>query len=122
MADPSFDQDLRKAFQDLQALMLESTQKIKISEFQIEQLRSTITRARLTEKELDGLTPDTRTYEAVGRMFLYQPVKTIQENLQEKMRETDSKVKTIEGNKQHLENKIKEHENNIREMLTARRK
>jgi chaperonin cofactor prefoldin len=49
--------------------MLESSQQIKISEFQIEQLRSTITRARLTEKELDGLPPETRTYEAVGRMY-----------------------------------------------------
>lgn len=48
--------------------MLESTQKIKISEIQIEQLRSTITRAKLTERELEGLPPDTRTYEAVGRM------------------------------------------------------
>ncbi|XP_028399856.1 prefoldin subunit 1-like [Dendronephthya gigantea] len=122
MADPQFDQDLRKAFQDLQALMLESTQKIKISEIQIEQLRSTITRARLTERELDGLPPDTRTYEAVGRMFLHQPIKTIQESLQEKIRITDSKVKTIEGNKQHLESKIKEHEDNIREMLTSRHK
>jgi hypothetical protein len=58
-----------QAFQDLQVLSLESTQKIKISELQVEQLRSTITRARLTEKELDGLPPDTRTYEAVGRMY-----------------------------------------------------
>ena len=28
--------------------------------------------------------------------FLYQPIKTVQENLQEKIRVTDSKVKTIE--------------------------
>ena len=48
--------------------MVESTQKIKISEFQIEQLKTTITRARLTEKELNSLPPDTRTYEALGRM------------------------------------------------------
>ena len=48
--------------------MVESTQKIKISEIQIEQLKSTITRARLTEKELDSLPPETRTYESVGRM------------------------------------------------------
>ncbi|CAB3984167.1 prefoldin subunit 1 [Paramuricea clavata] len=96
MADPQLDQDLRKAFQDLQQLMQESTQKIKISEVQIEHLRGAITRARLTEKELDVLPPETRTYESVGRMFLYQPIKTVQENLQEKIRVTDSKVKTIE--------------------------
>lgn len=48
--------------------MLESTQKMKISEMQIEQLKGTIKREKLTQEEINGLEPETKTYESIGRM------------------------------------------------------
>lgn len=48
--------------------MIETTQRMKLAEGQIMQLRRNITHARLTDQELASLPPETRTYESVGRM------------------------------------------------------
>jgi len=60
-----------QAFQELQAKMVSTTQQLKIADFQIEQLKRQIIHAKLVEKEIDSLPTDVRTYEGVGRMFVF---------------------------------------------------
>ena len=43
---------------------------MKVSDMQIDQLKRQIAHAALVEKELNGLTQSTRTYEGVGRMYV----------------------------------------------------
>jgi len=57
-----------QAFQELQTKMISTTQQLKVSDMQVEQLKRQIAHSKLVEKEIAALPPDTRTYEGVGRM------------------------------------------------------
>lgn len=73
-----------QAFQELQAKMIETKQKIKMADIQIDQLKRQKTHSELTEKEILGLKPNTRTYEGIGRMFIYADMPTVQKHLKER--------------------------------------
>ena len=64
------DLELKKAFAELQGKMVETQQKMKLSDLQIENLKRTITHAGLTEQEIAALPEQTPVYESVGRMFI----------------------------------------------------
>ena len=116
----TFDADLKKAFQELQVKVITTTQQVKLAEAQIAQLTRNITRARLTDQELSTLPEDTRTYQAVGRMFMLEPISDVRSSLKKRIKEGEDKVKTIDQSKGHLQKSVKDQENNIREMLSAR--
>ena len=60
-----------QAFQELQGKVIETTQRVKIAEGQISQLKRNIAHARLTDQELASLSSDTKTYESIGRMYVF---------------------------------------------------
>ena len=57
-----------QAFQELQAKVIDTTQRVRIAEAQVDALRRTIMHAKLTDQEVASLPPDTKTYESLGRM------------------------------------------------------
>lgn len=75
------DLELKKAFQELQVKMVTSTQQIKVSDAQIDQLKRSIKHSELVEHEIGALPDSTRLYEGVGRMFILQPHDSIKKNL-----------------------------------------
>ncbi|KAL5018911.1 hypothetical protein ScPMuIL_004633 [Solemya velum] len=114
------DQELKKAFQVLQAKMINTTQQLKISDAQIESLKRTIQHSKLVDHEISTLPEDTRVYEGAGRMFILQPLNDVKKCLTEKVTAAGEKIKTIEGSKAYLERSIKESEENLREMVLSR--
>lgn len=116
----NFDADLKKAFQELQVKVITTTQQVKLAEAQIAQLTRNITHAKLTDQELSTLPEETRTYQAVGRMFMLEPINEVRASLKKKIKDGEEKVKTIDSNKEHLQKSVKDQENNIREMLSSR--
>lgn len=120
-SDTTFDADLKKAFQELQAKVITTTQQVKLAEAQMAQLSRNITHAKLTDQELSSLPENTRTYQAIGRMFLLEPIDQVRSDLKKKIGDGEAKIKTIEQNKEYLQKSVKDHENSIREMLSARR-
>ncbi|XP_032885330.1 prefoldin subunit 1 [Amblyraja radiata] len=120
MAAP-VDQELKKAFADLQTKVLYTQQKVKLADLQIEQLNRTIKHANLTDGEIAALPGEARMYEGVGRMFILQPKVIIHNQLLEKQKIAEEKIKELEQRKSYLERSVKDAEDNIREMLMARR-
>jgi len=116
------DMELRNAFRELQAKMVSATQQLKVSDLQIDQLRRQITHAHLVEKELTTLPKETRTYEGVGRMFILQPMTSIEQTLADKVKTCDEKIKSIESSKGYLERSIKEDEENLRELVLSKKR
>jgi len=116
------DLELKKAFQELQMKMIATSQQLKVSDAQIEQLKRQITHAHLVEKEISTLPKDTKTYEGVGRMFILKPLGTIEHNLAEKVKTCEEKVKVIESSKVYLERSIKEGEENLRELILSKKR
>ncbi|XP_011171980.1 prefoldin subunit 1 [Solenopsis invicta] len=111
------DEELKQAFSKLHEKMVDTKQKLKLADIQIDKLRRTKQRAELTVKEISILPNDTRMYESVGRMFLLDKMGNIQDNLENKIKTSDEKIKTLENNKAYLQRNLKESENEIREMI-----
>ncbi|XP_020780138.1 prefoldin subunit 1 [Boleophthalmus pectinirostris] len=120
MAAP-VDLELKKAFSELQVKVLDTQQKAKMADLQIEQLSKVQKHAQLTHLEISALPDNTRLYEGVGRMFILQSKEEINNQLMDKQRTADEKIKELEQKKQYLERSVKEAEDNIREMLMSRR-
>ncbi|KAF1450516.1 Prefoldin subunit 1, partial [Pygoscelis papua] len=57
-----------QAFTELQAKVMDTQQKVKLADIQIEQLSKTKKHAHLTDTEVMMLVDETRMYEGVGRM------------------------------------------------------
>ncbi|NXA42054.1 PFD1 protein, partial [Eudromia elegans] len=110
-----------QAFAELQAKVIDTQQKVKLADLQIEQLSRTKKHAHLTDTEIMVLLDETRMYEGVGRMFILQSKGVIHNQLLEKQKVAEEKIKELEQKKSYLERSVKEAEDNIREMLTARR-
>lgn len=112
---------LKKAFTELQAKVIDTQQKVKLADIQIEQLNRTKKHAHLTDTEIMTLVDETNMYEGVGRMFILQSKEVIHNQLLEKQKLAEEKIKELEQKKSYLERSVKEAEDNIREMLMARR-
>ncbi|KAG5284916.1 hypothetical protein AALO_G00031910 [Alosa alosa] len=120
MAAP-IDLELKKAFAELQAKVIDTQQKVKLADIQIDQLNRIKKHASLTHAEVTPLPDSTRMYEGVGRMFILQSKDEISNQLMEKQKTADDKIKELEQKKTYLERSVKEAEDNIREMLMSRR-
>nr|CAG4635224.1 EOG090X0LK7 [Alona affinis] len=101
--------------------MVETSQKLKLADMQIETLKRNMIHAQLTDKEISQLPAETKTYESVGRMFILKDCTETRKNLENKVKTCEEKIKTLEGSKGYLERSLKESENNIREMIQQRK-
>ncbi|XP_072605873.1 prefoldin subunit 1 isoform X1 [Vulpes vulpes] len=89
MAAP-VDLELKKAFTELQAKVIDTQQKVKLADIQIEQLNRTKKHAHLTDTEIMTLVDETNMYEGVGRIFYSF------------MRDTEREAETQQREKQAL--------------------
>ncbi|XP_043321268.1 prefoldin subunit 1 isoform X2 [Cervus elaphus] len=95
MAAP-VDLELKKAFTELQAKVIDTQQKVKLADVQIEQLNRTKKHAHLTDTEIMTLVDETNMYEGVGRMFILQSKEAIHNQLLEKQKIAEEKIKELE--------------------------
>uniref|UniRef100_A0AAZ3QGQ2 Prefoldin subunit 1 n=1 Tax=Oncorhynchus tshawytscha TaxID=74940 RepID=A0AAZ3QGQ2_ONCTS len=109
------------AFAELQSKMIDTQQKAKLADLQIDQLTRMKKHANLTHAEIKTLPDNTRMYEGVGRMFILQSKEDINTQLTYKQKTADEKIKELEQKKTYLERTVKDAEDNIREMLMSRR-
>uniref|UniRef100_A0A8C5R1F6 Prefoldin subunit 1 n=1 Tax=Leptobrachium leishanense TaxID=445787 RepID=A0A8C5R1F6_9ANUR len=116
-----FNSFLFQAFTELQAKVMDTQQKVKLADLQIEQLNKTKKHARLTNLEITNLSDKTPMYEGVGRMFILQSKENICGQLLSKQKIADQKIDELEQKKSYLERSVKDAQDNIREMLMARR-
>lgn len=65
--------------------------------------------------------PDTKTYESVGRMFLLTNLDEVKSNLKTREAQLSTRTSELENSKQYLEKNLKESEDNIREMVQQRK-
>ncbi|XP_014384560.1 PREDICTED: prefoldin subunit 1 isoform X1 [Myotis brandtii] len=95
MAAP-VDLELKKAFTELQAKVIDTQQKVKLADIQIEQLDRTKKHTHLTDTEIMTLVDETNMYEGVGRMFILQSKEVIHNQLLEKQKIAEEKIKELE--------------------------
>jgi len=115
------DMELKKAFQELQIQMIDTKNKVKQIDLQIEALKRSSQHSKITLTELNGLPEDTNLYEGVGRMFVKRDRPGINKLLEQRVVTNDEKCKQLDQNKAYNESKVKESENNLRELINQKK-
>ena len=112
------DEELRKAFAELQAKRMETTQLVAVSEGQRQALQRSIAHSQLTCKEITELPQDTPLFRSVGRMFLLASREEVKGELSGKEAAAREKIAEIEGNISRWEKALKEQEDSLRELVS----
>ena len=76
--------------------MIETSQKLKLADMQIETFKRSMTHAQLTDKEISQLPSETKMYESVGRMFVLKESSVTRSNLDNKIKSCQEKIKNLE--------------------------
>merc|ERR1712135_181206 len=100
------DLELKKAFGELQQKMVETSQKLKLADIQIETHKRSMTHAQLTEKEISQLPLEVNTYESLGRMFVLKESTETRKNLENKIKTCEEK-RALEKKKKKKKKKKK---------------
>ena len=90
-----------QAFGELQQKMVDTSQKLKLADMQIETHKRSMTHAQLTEKEIIQLPLEVNTYESLGRMFVMKESAETRKNLENKIKTCEDKIKTLEVSPQY---------------------
>jgi len=114
------DDEIRKAFGELQMKMMESKEKIKNNDLEILALKKQIAATAVNSQELGSLPPATKVYEGAGRMFLLTNVPSVTQQLESAQALFNGRIKALETGKEYLEKSVKESENNLRELITQK--
>lgn len=117
---PQVDLELKKAFEDLQIKMITTRNQMKVITAQIEQLKRQGHHSKLTEAEIGQLDASVPMYEGIGRMFALSAKDKILKGLDEKAKNCDVKIASLEKNKEYLEKSLKDSENSLRELITVK--
>ncbi|KAK8355753.1 hypothetical protein V6Z12_A05G310300 [Gossypium hirsutum] len=74
-------------------------------------------RAFLTLEELNQLPDDTNTYKSIGRTFVLEPKSVLVNEQEQKLKDSESAIGSLQSSKEYMEKQLAEVENNLRELL-----
>ncbi|CAN6451061.1 unnamed protein product [Victoria cruziana] len=97
--------------------MIETTGKLKQVQMQMRGKETERKRAFLTLEELQQLSDDTNTYKSVGKAFVLEPKSAMINEQEQKMKDSDVALASLQTSKDYIEKQISEVENNLRELL-----
>ncbi|XP_022744828.1 prefoldin subunit 1-like [Durio zibethinus] len=107
----------KTAFLEIQGRMIELTGKLKQVQNQMRNKEGEKKRAFLTLEELGQLSDDTNTYKSIGRTFVLEPKSVLMNEQEQKLKDSESAIASLQTSKEYLEKQIAEVENNLRELL-----
>ncbi|KAG8373911.1 hypothetical protein BUALT_Bualt11G0074500 [Buddleja alternifolia] len=107
----------KSAFMEIQGRMIEATGKLKQVQIQLRNKEGEKKRAYLTLEELKQLSDDTNTYKSIGRTFVLEPKPVLKEELEQKLKDSEAAIASLQTSKEYLEKQMAEVESNLRELL-----
>ncbi|CAB3361375.1 Hypothetical predicted protein [Cloeon dipterum] len=90
------DVELKKAFIAQQQKLIETRQKLRLADVQIDALKLDIRRSELTDREMAALPDNTTVYESVGHAFFLESVEKVRKGLETKIKDSTEKIKKHE--------------------------
>ncbi|KAJ8543388.1 hypothetical protein K7X08_005911 [Anisodus acutangulus] len=111
------DEANRTAFIEIQGRLIETTGKLKQVQTQIRNKETEKKRAYLTLEELKQLSEDTNTYKSIGRTFILEPKTVLMNEQEQKLKDSETAIASLQTSKEYLEKHMAEVENNLRELL-----
>ncbi|OAY58676.1 prefoldin subunit 1 isoform X1 [Manihot esculenta] len=111
------DESNRTAFLEIQSRMIETTAKLKQVQNQMRTKEGEKKRAYLTLEELRQLPDETNTYKSIGRTFILEPKSVLMNEQEQKLKDSETALASLQTSKEYLEKQMAEVENNLRELL-----
>ncbi|XP_021715860.1 prefoldin subunit 1-like [Chenopodium quinoa] len=111
------DEASRTAFIEIQGRMIETTSKLKQVQNQIRSKETEKKRAYLTLEELRQVPDDTNTYKSIGRTFVLEPKSVLIDEQEQKFKDSETAIASLQTSKEYLEKQMGEVENNLKELL-----
>lgn len=111
------DETIRTAFFEIQGRMIETTAKLKQVQNQTRAKEAERKRAYLTMEELKQLPDNTNTYKSIGRTFVLEPMPVLMNEQEQKFKNAETAISSLQTSKEYLEKQMAESENNLRELL-----
>lgn len=105
----------------MQCMKIESSEKLRILDIQAEVFKKSKQRIEITEKEVNNLGGQTQVYSSVGRMFVLTNIPELGEDLKGKKEKFGTMITQCDQNKEFLLKKVKEQEDNLRELVQQRK-
>ncbi|KAI1713959.1 prefoldin subunit domain-containing protein [Ditylenchus destructor] len=121
MADDEFNNQLKKAFQELQTQLIECREKQKNAEVTKNAMKQNIRIANIVKNQLEIIPPEREVYRTVGRIFLQESVQSEIERQNADVKQCEERIAIIDKQKEYLEKNVSEKENNLREMIKSSR-
>ncbi|XP_042408919.1 prefoldin subunit 1-like isoform X2 [Zingiber officinale] len=97
--------------------MIETTGKLKQVQNQMRTKEGERKRAYLTREELSQLSDDTNTYKSIGKAFILEPKSVLLNEQEQKYKDSETAINSLQVSKEYLEKQMAEIENNLRELL-----
>ncbi|XP_019465098.1 PREDICTED: prefoldin subunit 1-like [Lupinus angustifolius] len=107
----------RSALLEIQGRMIETTGKIKQVQNQMRTKEAEKKRAYLTMEELKQVPDDTNVYKSIGRTFVLESKATLMNEQENKFKDSETSITSLQSSKEYLEKQMSEVENNFRELL-----
>ncbi|TXG61154.1 hypothetical protein EZV62_012517 [Acer yangbiense] len=111
------DEANRSAFLEIKGRLIENTGKMKQVLNQVRNKEGEKKRAFLTLEELRQLPDDTNTYKSIGRMFVLEPKSILMNDQEQKLKDSETAIASLQASKEYLEKQKAEVENNLTELL-----
>ena len=111
------DETNRSAFLEIKGRMIENTGKLKQVQNQMRNKEGEKKRAFLTLEELRQLPADTNTYKSIGRTFVLEPKSVLMNEQEQKLKDSETAIASLQASKEYLEKQKAEVENNLTELL-----
>ncbi|XP_058058470.1 prefoldin subunit 1 [Anopheles bellator] len=115
------DLELKKAFTEMQVNKIESTKKIRLLDMKTDSLKLSKQRIDVTNKHISLLTPDTKVYSSVGRMYVLSDLPTLSEEMKIKLSSYEEMISQFEKNKDFLIKTLKDQEESLRELVQQKK-
>lgn len=96
---------------------LDATKKLRFLDLQTDTLKKSKIRYEITDAEVGNIPPETKVYEAVGRMFVLSSVPELRTELQQKTAKCSELIEQCDKNKEFLIKNLKEQEESLRELV-----
>lgn len=120
MAGVAVDQELKKAFSDLQIQVVNTRDKIRQYQNEIDIMQRATSGMKITNNTLKTIGKEHRTFEAIGRTFVLRDRDFLVNKIGTLVEENEGKMKSLEKSQDYQKDKQQESENNLRELLNKK--
>ncbi|ORY79281.1 Prefoldin [Leucosporidium creatinivorum] len=119
MSAPVIDEGMQKVLMQLQAQYQDAARQLQIVRAQHNARQRDAKLNTLTLREIEALPtdPPVTCYKGVGRMFVQEPRKSVEDGLKSKAKESSAEVAALEKKMKYLEGEMATAQGSLRDVL-----